>query len=757
MRTTIYIFIAFLLASCAGTKRLAEGELLYTGADIRLESKEKVDESRIKSTAERAFRPEPNSSLLGMRPKLWLYQIVGENPKSKFKKWLKEKGEPPVLLRDVKREAISEIIDAQLFNIGIFNSNTGSEVIQKKSTAKVIYTAKVHAPYTLKTYQINIPNEKIQQLIEENTQASLIKPGIQYQLDLLKNERNRIDALLKDEGYFFFNPDYLIFRVDTLKSDNNTFNLQLTFKEDVPAVALQPYHIGQVTVDQNYSLQTESSEKDTSVYQRTKYISDENVKPIRPSVLHRSIFLSENKLYTRQNHQLTLNRLMSMGNFRFVQMHFNETDSNRLDADIRLTPLPRNTFRAEMDVVTKSNNYTGPRMNVSLLNRNTFGGSELLKLNLAGSFEAQLNRLNESLFSYSFYPQIELTFPRLLVPFNVPQTNRLYTPQTRLALSYNFVRRMDYFDLRNFQFSYGYKWRKDIKSDHELNPVNISNTKLMNESQTFKDLLASNPMLKKSYDEQFVAGMNYAYTYNEQTLSKKPTQFYLNLTAETAGNVFSAISSLTGEKPSADNPSSLFGSIYSQFVRFGVDGRMYQHFSDKHQLALRLIGGMAKAYGNSSTLPYNKQFFSGGPSSIRAFPINSVGPSNYLQSSTGGFLQLGGDIKLEMNAEYRFDIYSFLKGAVFADAGNVWLQPSNPATTGSPFSINTFMDEIAVGTGFGLRMDVSFFVLRFDLATPLRKPWLTSGSRWVVQEINPFKSDWRKENLMLNIAIGYPF
>ncbi|GAB1416162.1 BamA/TamA family outer membrane protein [Paludibacter sp.] len=757
MRTTIYIFIAFLLASCAGTKRLAEGELLYTGADIRLESKEKVDENRIKSTAERAFRPEPNSSLLGMRPKLWLYQIAGENPKSKFKKWLKEKGEPPVLLRDVKKEAISEIIDAQLFNIGIFNSHTDSEVIQKKSTAKVIYTAKVHAPYTLKTYQINIPDEKIQQLIEENTQASLIKSGIQYQLDLLKNERNRIDALLKDEGYFFFNPDYLIFRVDTLKSDNNTFNLQLTFKEDVPAAALKSYRIGQITVDQNYSLQTESSEKDTSIYQRTKYISDGTAKPIRPSVLHRAIFLSENNLYTRQNHQLTLNRLMSMGNFRFVQMHFNETDSNRLDADIRLTPLHRNTFRAEMDVVTKSNNYTGPRMNVSLLNRNTFGGSELLKLNLAGSFEAQLNRLNENLFSYSFNPQIELTFPRLLVPFNVPQTNRMYTPQTRLTLSYNFMRRMDYFDLRNFQFSYGYKWRKDIKSDHELNPVNISNTKLMNESQAFKDLLASNPILKKSYDEQFVAGMSYAYTYNEQTISKKPTQFYLNLTAETAGNVFSAISSLTGEKPSADNPSSLFGSIYSQFVRFGVDGRMYHHFSDKHQLALRLIAGMAKAYGNSATLPYNKKFFSGGPNSIRAFPINSVGPGNYLQNSTGGFLQLGGDIKLEMNAEYRFNIYSFLKGAVFADAGNVWLQPSNPATTGSPFSINTFMDEIAVGAGFGLRMDVSFFVLRFDLATPLRKPWLTPGSRWVVQEINPFKSDWRKENLMLNIAIGYPF
>ncbi len=755
IKKTAYLILVIILASCTGTKRLAEGELLYTGAEIRVESTEEVDENRIKSTASRALRPEPNSSLLGMRPKLWLYQIAGENPKSKFKKWLKEKGEPPVLLRDVRKEAVSEIIDAQLFNIGIFNSHTTSEVAEKKKTAKVIYTADVHAPFKLNQYNINIANEKVQQLITEHAQVSLIKPGMAYQLDMLKGERNRIDALLKNKGYFYFSPDYLIFKIDTLVTGVNTFNLQLVLKDDVPAEALKPFYIRQVSVDQHYTLQ--SSSNDTTRYERINYISNINGKPIRPSVLQRTIFLNENELYTRQNHQLTLNRLMSMGSFRFVQVHFTETDSNRLDADIRLTPLPLNTLRAEMDLVTKSNNYTGPRMNVSLLNRNTFGGSELLKLNLAGSFEAQLNRLSENLFSYTFNPQIELTFPRLLVPFRVPLTNRLYTPQTRMALSYNFMRRMDYFDLRNVQFSYGYKWRKDIKSDHELNPVSISNTELMNESQAFLDLLATNSILKKSYEEQFVAGMSYAYTYNEQTISKKPTQFYLNLTAESAGNVFSAISSINGTRPSSDNPATFMGSIYSQFVKFGVDGRMYQHLGDKNLLAMRLIGGFAKAYGNSATLPYNKQFFSGGPSSIRAFAINSIGPGNYQQINTAGFTQLGGDIKLELNAEYRFDIYSFLKGALFIDAGNVWLQPSNPSTMGSPFSINTFVNEMAVGAGFGLRFDVSFFVLRFDLATPLRKPWLSPGNRWVVGEFNPFQSDWRKKNLMLNVAIGYPF
>ena len=173
---------------------------------------------------------------------------------------------------------------------------------------------------------------------------------------------------------------------------------------------------------------------------------------------------------------------------------------------------------------------------------------------------------------------------------------------------------------------------------------------------------------------------------------------------------------------------------------------------------MRVYAGIAKPYGNSDILPYTKQFFSGGPNSIRAFHINTVGPGSVNQENdTTGFLQLGGDVKLEMNAEYRFTIISFLKGAVFADAGNVWLLKSNPANTGSPFTFPGFMNEIAVGAGFGLRFDISFFVIRFDLAIPLRKPWIEENNGWVVNQIDFGDSSWRSDNLILNIAIGYPF
>jgi outer membrane protein assembly factor BamA len=271
-------------------------------------------------------------------------------------------------------------------------------------------------------------------------------------------------------------------------------------------------------------------------------------------------------------------------------------------------------------------------------------------------------------------------------------------------------------------------------------------------------LLASNPFLKKSYEEQFIAGGNYSFTYNEQVVPVKKMQYFLLATAETAGNVFSLAKLIGGEKPSSENPSKVVGSIYSQYAKLSIDARGYFNFNDKNKMAMRLFAGVAKPFGNSSILPYTKQFFSGGPNSLRAFQINSVGPgTNYQNSDNRGFLQLGGDIKLEVNGEYRFNIYRFFKGALFVDAGNVWLQKSNPANTGSPFLFSTFMNEIAVGTGVGLRIDVSFFILRFDLAMPLRKPWLEENHRWVTNQINFANSSWRSENLILNIAIGYPF
>lgn len=762
---SIFIFACLLLTACSGIKYLPSGEKLYTGAEVKQEYNENLKKNKkrfIEKVAEAGIRPHPNKSFLGMRPRLWLYMVTGDNPHTWLGKWLRKRGKAPVYLSSVKPTATAGIIDARLFNIGIFNGTTSYEIVEKEHTGKIIYTSYIHKPYTFGELTYAIADDSLEQTILSEKEKTLVKPGRDYNLEILRAERNRIDAVLKNKGYYYFNPDYLLFKADTSSADR-VVSFQLTLKDSVPNNALTVYSINRVFIDQDYTLTKEFSDKnrDTLHYRNYVFRDSKSKQNITPRVILKSVYLRNGEIYSRQNHNITLNRLMSMGNFKFVQVKFAENNTSTaglLDVDILMTTMPRRTFRAEMDIVSKSNNFAGPRINLSLLNRNTFRGAELLNLNMGGSYEAQLSGKSENLYSYSFNPQLELTFPQLLVPFNPGIKNSIFTPTTRLSLSYNYLKRVNYFDMQTFQLGFGYRWKENIRKQHDFSPAGLSFTSLTNESDVFKELLAANPFLKKSYEEQFIAGAVYSFTYNEQVVPLKRMQFFFQGTAETAGNALSLVKIIGGTKPSSGNPSSIAGSIYSQFAKLSADFRSYYTIDVNNKLAMRFFAGVAKPYGNSSILPYSKQFFSGGANSLRAFQINSVGPGTHFQDgSTRGFLQLGGDIKLELNGEYRFTIYRFFKGALFADAGNVWLHKSNPAGIGSPFVFSKFMNEMAVGAGAGIRFDVSFFLLRFDLAFPLRKPWLEDNHRWVTKQIDFGSSAWRKDNLILNVAIGYPF
>jgi len=756
------IFIFLLLTACSGIRHLPAGEKLYTGADIVLESTGKINSRFVKTTAEEGVRPPPNKVFLGMRPKLWMFMKAGRTPKSKLQKWFKKQGEAPVFLSSVKPEVTSAIIDARLFNIGIFKSYTGFKILEQKYTAKVIYTSHIQKPYVFREVIYSISDDSLSRLILNAKKETLIKSGQDYNLDILKNERIRIDALLKDYGYFYFNPDYLLFKADTSEA-NHKVNLKLTLKDSIPNTALTAYRIRNITIDQDYSLIEDITDvrKDSSRYQNTLFLSNESEMKIRPEVLLNSIYFRENELFSRKNQSITLNHLMSLNNFKFVRVKFKESDTTAtgfLDVTILMTPMQKHTFKVETDLVSKSNNYAGPQLNFSLLNRNTFHGAELLNLNMAGSFETQISGAVKNSYSYSWNPKLELTFPRFVVPFNIRRSGSIYVPTTNFSVSYNYLKRVDYFDMQTFQFVYGYKWKRNILVEHELDPVSVSLTSIGNRSAAFNDLLNANPFLKLSYEEKFIAGGSYSYTYNEQVITGKKNQYYFHFASAFAGNDFSLFKLIAGEKISSANPSLIAGSVYSQFAKFSLDGRGYFNFKDKNKVALRIFAGVVRPFGNSSVLPYSEQFFSGGPNSIRAFQINSVGPGTYFQNPGNAvFLQLGGNLKLESNAEYRFNIYRYFKGAIFVDAGNIWMLKSDPSTIGSPFTISGFADQLAVGTGFGIRIDVSFFILRFDLAMPLRKPWLEENHRWVTNQINFGNSTWRGENLILNVAIGYPF
>jgi outer membrane protein insertion porin family len=758
------ILFCLVIGGCSSTSNLPVGDKLYKGAEIRVVSTEISNTRKVKALASTAVQDKPNHKFLGLHHRLWLHRSAGDDPKTRFRKWMKRRGEPPVLIQDISPDNTAANINATLFNSGYFRSSTVPEIVPKKRSAKVVYTCYVSTPYVIAEVILAISDSAISNIIRSAPNDSYIKPGDDFNLSLLKSERERVDELLKNNGYFFFDPSFLLFKADSTLADNQVA-LTLTLKDSLPDNATRIYRINRVYIDQNYSLdakESQSSKPDTIRYEHNVFSGPESDMSIRLPVILESVYLRKHKVYSRRNHIVTLNRLMSMGSFKFVQVKFTESDTTAegfLDVAILLTPMTQHSVRFEMDLISKSNNFIGPRMNITSLNRNVFGGAEKLSFNLAGSFETQFVGKGPNLYTISIQPQVDLTFPRFLLPFKLNRSSVIYAPKTKLLLAGHYVRRMTFFDMMNLQFSSGYSWKESIRKEHVLKPFNLSYSTVRNKTDQFVALLEENPFLKKSYEEQFIAGMNYSFTYNEQVHPDKRAQLYLQLFGETAGNMMTLARMIGGRTPSAENPGTLFGSVYSQFSKVTADGRFYYNLNPKSKLAFRAFTGMARAYGNSSVLPYASQFFSGGANSLRAFRINSVGPGTDHQKDDGvaGFLRLGGDVKLEFNAEYRFTIYGMVKGAVFADAGNVWLHPSNPAESESPFRVSSALRELAVGTGLGIRLDVSFFILRFDLAFPLRKPWLDEDSRWVLDKINLGDPSWRNENLRLNVAIGYPF
>ncbi len=456
---------------------------------------------------------------------------------------------------------------------------------------------------------------------------------------------------------------------------------------------------------------------------------------------------------------------MNLGVFKFVNIRFDEVDSSgipRLDVRVFVTPVLLKNIRLELQGVSKSNDLAGPVFNSSFRNRNLFRGAENFTLSLETGFETPLSGTAAGLNSYEVGARAVLELPEFVTPFALEDVSTRFVPKTRIELGTRLLDRLQYFQMLSLDASFGYDWKETLTKEHVLNPVSFTLVHLAKRTPLFSALLTANPFLRRSYEEQFILGPNYTFTYNDQLESDRKNHLYFKGGIDLSGNLLYLAQSLfAGRKAGPDNPFKIFGTPYSQYARFDIDLRHYYHSTDQATtIASRLVAGVGLAYGNSSTMPYVKQFYIGGANSVRAFNARSLGPGSYKTPDSlaaNGFFDEAGDIKLEANIEYRFPLVSILHGALFLDAGNIWLARDDPTRPGAKFSGKTFLDEIAVGTGLGLRVDLSFFVLRFDLAFPLRIPYLPEGERWVARQIAFGDPGWRKNNFVFNIAIGYPY
>jgi outer membrane protein insertion porin family len=753
-----FVFLLLLGFGCSVKKFIPEDEYLYTGAELTLESDSKVNDIReVTEEVESLLRPQPNKKILGMYIGLWAHYKGAKEKPGFINRFINKKiGEEPVYFSRVNLRGTEELILNRLENRGFFYSITNSKVNRKGKFADVAYSVQLSSPYLLDSLIADRDSMEVDREIIELLKKSELTPGTRFDLAKLNNERERIEDVLKNKGYYNFNDEYLIFEADTNLGDSTRiFNLYLRFKNTVPKAGIIPYKVSEINVFPNYSIDEDADLIDTIRINGKNFIQGQ--LGFRPDLLEEYILIEKDSLYSPDKSKLTSNRLSSIGNYRFVNLRYEEMDPEdtlgHLRANIYLSPMTKRSIRAELQGVSKSNNFAGPALNVIYRNRNLFNGGETLNITGKFAYEFQLGRgAVEGLNSVELGLKADLIFPRIKFFIPIKERFSYSVPKTKMSLGTEFLDRGGLYRLNTYSGNYGYFWNASQYSYHEINPISINVVNLTQTSDEFEAILDSNPFLRNSFQRQFIAGMNYTFNFNKLIDRFRTHGFFIGVGIDLAGNGLNAASNIIGS-----DSGEFFGKPYAHYAKADLDLRYYFRLSPEHTIATRFLAGAGKPLGRSLSLPYIKQFFAGGPNSIRAFRIRSLGPGTYRPEvfNQASFFDQAGDIRLEGNIEYRFPIFSILKGAAFLDAGNLWLMNENEALPGGKFT-SSWWDELAVGTGVGLRVDIEFFVIRFDLATPLRIPYLPENERWV-SGFDVGSKSWRRDNLIFNFAIGFPF
>jgi len=751
---TLFVF----MYACGIKKHIPENKRLYTGASIEIKADstvEKIDE--LKTDLSSVLSKQPNTKFLGMHLGLYYFYKNQQEKTNFLNKWLYKKfGQKPVYQSDINELENKEILKNKLENYGFFYSSISSNFTEKEQEASITYNLKIPAPYKIANYKIDSMVSPIYNDVKSLTKTAIIKEDMRFDLAALKLERQRLDTELKQKGYYNFNSDFLLFEADTNIVNTKKFDLFLKLKSQVPKKSTVPYKVKSINIYPNYKLKDSTGVrkvrfKDKSYYQDSVFFD--------PKYLDEFITLKENEYYNPLTSKNTARRLSSIGTYKFVNIQYKEiedalTDSvGSLEANIFLSPLTKRAIRAELQAVTKSNNFAGPELALTYSNRNLFTGGETLNISTNIGYETQISNSSISgLSSLELGLKGEIVFPRVIAPFAINKDYFDYSiPKTKTSVSATYLNRSDLYTLLSGTALFGYTWNANKYITYEFNPISVNYTRLSNTTDEFQEILDNNSYLESSFDQQFISGLTFSFTYNEMTSSTKKQQLYLQTTLDVAGNSISLFDKKAGET------NTFLGLEYAQYAKADVDFRYHYNFGNNNEqtIAARLFSGFGYAYGNSDVIPFVKQYYSGGPYSVRAFSIRSLGPGTYDGNNTdddSSYFDKTGNFRLEANLEYRFPIVSILKGAIFADAGNVWNTVSNSDFNDEDGNVtdkltSNFINELGMGAGFGLRVDVQGFVIRFDLAAPFHDPSLEEGKRW----------DFRADEPVFNFAIGYSF
>ena len=769
----LVLLLLLMGTACSTTRNLPEGEVLYTGIkDIHIN---RNDQSPIGEKAlaevEAAISIAPNNSFFGSTKKripfpfgLWIYNSFKRYEKGLGKWIFKKLAAEPVLLSTVNPDTRVKVASNLLHDYGYFNGNVTYQVDSTKNprAIKLTYHVNMGQPYYLDSIRYQGFSPRADSMIQATYKERIIKPGDHFDVTKLNEERQRLVDLFRNNGYYYYRTDFITFLADTLMHPGYV-NLKILPKASVPQEALRTYYIGNTSV---YLTGYNGEQPTDSMQTRNFTVHYAGDKPgLRYGVLRKRFLYRSGEQYSQIKQNYTQEALARLGVFKFSEFRYiprmnDSIVTDTLDVRVNATfDLPYDS-ELELNVTTKSTKQTGPGaiFNLSKKNFQRMGAS--LNLELKGSYEWQTSSTVDGessvMNSYELGAALSLEFPRLVLPWVRNRVDPFRFPShTNFKVYAEQVNRARYFKMLSFGGTVSYSFQPKRSMKHTVTPLHLAFNTLQHRTARFDSIANANPMLFHSLDDQFIPSVTYTLTYDD-TYKKKKNRIWWENSVTSAGNVTSLIYAAFGQKFSQKD-KKLLGTPFAQFLKFTSEFRHLYTFSEKHQLASRIMGGVIWSYGNKTIAPYSEQFYVGGANSIRAFTIRSIGPGRFhpASSSSYSYVDETGDIKLEANLEYRFRIFSNflggnLNGAAFLDAGNVWLLRKDEARPNAEFSLNHFFDSIALGTGVGIRYDFSFLVLRLDWGIALHVPYDTGKSGYY--NIPRFK-----DGMGLHFAIGYPF
>ncbi len=793
MKVVRYIPLLLLLASCSMTKNIPDDDQLFVGLtkivyeDEKNYAEKSYDDhlTTTKEEVEAALATEPNGSLFGSSYismpwswHLWVYNKFS-GKKSGFAKWMtKSFGKAPVLMSQVNPALRASVASSVLRNNGYFRGHVSYEAVPRKNPkkSKIGYTVRLDSLFTLDSVAYtNFPAE-IQALIDSTREERLINRGTPLSVAVLDGERNRISTLLRNNGYYYFNPSYTSYLADTFATADKA-QLRLQLADGLDEAVLHRWYVGKIDVLFRKSMRETLTD---SISRRFLTIHFNGRRsPIRPSVVLRDLRLRPRQEFSYDRYQESVGKINSTGVFSSTDFQFTQRPgTDTLDLRLSCVFDKPYDFYIEGNAIGRTSGRYGPEAKIGLTKRNAFRAGEKLDINLHGAYEWERGG-GSDMSSYQYGADASIEFPRIIAPFynsdrirrsqrpggsRTPdgtrrRRHRFYTtPVTYAKISTDIVRRPKYYKMHVVTGEWTYRWQPSASSRHELSPLTVKYQYMNSHTEKFDSMMQVNPYLIASMSDYFIPKMRYSYTYTSPSSLRHPIRW--ETTIEEAGNLVS-LWDMAGGHSFNEKGKSFFKTPYSQFVKLETDLSKTWSLNTTSQLVGHVNAGVIYAYGNSDYTPFSESFYVGGANSVRAFGVRRIGPGAFdgsVLSRQASYLFQNGDIKFVANLEYRTRLFGDLNGAVFLDAGNVWsfdeLWDEND-TDGAPIEHTAFkpsrmLDEMALGTGIGLRYDLGFLVIRLDWGLALHCPYDTGKSGYF--NVNRFK-----DAHTLHFAIGYPF